>query len=268
MTFQRVLPFLLLALGHQVQAQPGRFEATPFWSDEFSIDGPPDPKRWGFNLGGHGWGNQELQFYTARPENARVQDGKLILEARKEDYQGCAYTSARLVTKDRCDFVYGKVVVRAKLPKGRGTWPAIWMLASQHEFGKDYWPDNGEIDIMEHVGFEPGKIHASIHSKSFNHLAKTQKTAQLMVDDASEAFHDYSLEWTPETIRVTVDEKAYFEFHNPGKSWQEWPFDEPFHLLLNVAVGGFWGGMQGVDESIWPQRMEVDFVRIYHVRQE
>ncbi len=142
------------------------------------------------------------------------------------------------------------------------------MLASQHEFGKDYWPDNGEIDIMEHVGFDAGKIHASIHSKAFNHIAKTQKTAQIVIKDACEAFHDYSLEWTPKEIRVAVDDNIYFEFKNPGQSWQEWPFDEPFHLLLNVAVGGFWGGMQGVDESIWPQQMEIDFVRLYHYREK
>jgi beta-glucanase (GH16 family) len=234
------------------------------WSDEFDYSGLPDPKKWDYDVGGNGWGNEELEYYTAfRSENARVQDGKLIIEARKETWQGSQYTSARLVTRGKGDWTYGRFEIRAKLPWGRGTWPAIWMLPTQWTYGDGGWPDNGEIDIMEHVGFDPGVIHASIHTKLYYWKINTQKTATIYVGDAMTAFHEYALEWSPERIDMYVDTTKYFTFVNEGTGWEAWPFDKSFHLLLNIAVGGTWGGAQGVDPNIFPQRMEVEYVRVY-----
>ncbi|MFT4032308.1 MAG: glycoside hydrolase family 16 protein [Siphonobacter sp.] len=244
------------------------FETTPVWADEFEERGLPDSNKWGYEVGGNGWGNNELQFYTdKRSENARVEGGKLIIEARKEDFQEKNYTSARLTTKGKADWTYGRFVIRAKLPKGRGTWPAIWMLASQQLYGSAYWPDNGEIDIMEHVGYDPGVVHATVHTKAFNHIAGTQRGDTLTITDAMTNFHDYVLEWTPDYIRAFVDTTQYFEFRNTQKGWQEWPYDKPEYLLLNIAVGGNWGGQKGVDDTIFPQRMEIEYVRVYRLKE-
>ncbi|HSC37013.1 MAG TPA: glycoside hydrolase family 16 protein, partial [Chitinophagaceae bacterium] len=164
---------LLLFLSLAGRAQQNGLNRNLVWSDEFNYKGLPDSTKWRYETGGHGWGNHELEFYTARrPENARVEDGKLIIEARKEPWQGMQYTSARLSTKGKSDWQYGRIEVRAKLPKGRGTWPAIWMLGAVNPLK---WPDDGEIDIMEHVGFNQGVIHGTIHCKKYNHVLHTQK---------------------------------------------------------------------------------------------
>jgi len=237
------------------------------WSDEFNYSGLPDAKKWDYDVGGNGWGNKELQFYTARrQENARVEDGHLIIEARKESWEGRDYTSARLVSRGKGDWTYGRFEVRAKLPSGRGTWPAIWMLPTGWAYG--HWPDSGEIDIMEHVGFDPDVVHTSIHTRAYNHTINTQKTAQLKLPNSRTEFNVYAVEWTPEEIRGFVNDKQFFTFRNerltnPDADFRQWPFDKPFHLLLNLAVGGMWGGQQGVDPAIWPQRLEIDYVRVY-----
>jgi len=237
------------------------------WADEFDYTGLPDPAKWSYDIGGEGWGNEELQYYTdRRMENARVEHGHLVIEARKEAWQGRQYTSARLVTKGKGDWTYGRVEVSAKLPSGRGTWPAIWMLPTNWEYGT--WPDSGEIDIMEHVGFDPDVVHASVHTRSYNHSINTQKTAKLGIPNARNDFNVYAVEWSPEEIRTSVNKQHYFTFKNerltnPSVDYNQWPFDKKFHLLLNLAVGGKWGGAQGVDDTIWPQRMEVDYVRVY-----
>lgn len=231
------------------------------WNDEFNYNGLPDSTKWNYEVGGNGWGNNELEFYTSkRIENARTENGKLIIEARKEKWENKEYTSARLITKGKGDWKYGRIDVKAKLPKGVGTWPAIWMLSSATPLK---WPDDGEIDIMEHVGYHHGYIHASIHCKNYNHVIGTQKTDTTLVPDCSSVFHVYSLIWSEEMITILVDNKEYFSFKNEHTDYASWPFDSPFHLLLNVAVGGNWGGQKGVDENIWPQRMEVDYVRVY-----
>jgi beta-glucanase (GH16 family) len=237
------------------------------WSDEFNYNGLPDPKKWDYDVGGHGWGNKELQFYTAsRKENARVEDGHLIIEARKESWEGRDYTSARLVSRGKGDWTYGRFEVSAKLPSGRGTWPAIWMLPTGWTYGS--WPSSGEIDIMEHVGFDADVIHTSIHTRAYNHTINTQKTAQLKVPNSRSDFNVYAVEWTPDEIRGFVNDQQLFSFRNErltntAADYKPWPFDKPFHLLLNLAVGGTWGGQQGVDATIWPQRLEVDYVRVY-----
>lgn len=239
----------------------------PVWADEFDRDGRPDPARWSHAVGGTGWGNDELQYYTdGRSENARVEGGRLILEARREPWENREYTSARLISRGKGDWAYGRVEVSARLPAGRGTWPAIWMLSSAP--GRR-WPDDGEIDIMEHVGHGPGVVHASIHTAAYNHKLDTQRTATTKVADASAAFHSYALEWHPESIVCSVDGDAYFGYdREPGAGLAEWPFGQPFHLVLNVAVGGTWGGQQGVDDATFPARMEIDHVRVFRRRTE
>lgn len=237
---------------------------TLVWFDEFNYDGYPDPKKWNYDVGGHGWGNNELQYYTEfELNNARVENGKLIIEARKENYQNNLYTSARLVTKNKGDWTYGRFEIRAKLPSGRGTWPAIWMLPTDWNLGNGSWPDNGEIDIMEHVGYDPGVIHASIHCNKYVWTNNTQKTATIKIPDCTSEFHNYILEWSDSEIKIYVDDKHYFTFQNERKGWEYWPFFKNFHLLLNIAVGGNWGGAQGIDDSIFPQKMEVEYVRVY-----
>jgi licheninase len=237
------------------------------WADEFDRDGLPDSAKWVQEVGAHGWGNRELQLYTqrGRQENARIEGGRLIIEARRDGYEGHEYSSARL--NSVAAWRYGRVDVRARLPSGRGTWPAIWMLNEALLKGGASWPDSGEIDIMEHVGHAPGVVHASIHTKAFNHVAGTQKTATTRVPGASDGFHLYGIERSETTIRVLVDGREYFRFEKPpGAAAAEWPFAEKFRLLLNLAVGGTWGGAEGVDETIWPQRLEVDYVRVYERR--
>jgi beta-glucanase (GH16 family) len=263
------LSFILLscssdAASPQQQTSSGTGEWMLVWSDEFDYTGLPDPAKWGYDVGGNGWGNQESQYYTAgRAENARVENGHLIIEARRDFWQGNEYTSARLVTKGKGDWTYGRFEIRAKLPSGRGTWPAIWMLPTQWTYGNGGWPDNGEVDIMEHVGYDPGMIHASTHCHSYYWRTNTQKTATLMVPDAEFTFRLYALEWYPDKIQAFVEDSLYFTSRNEGTGWQVWPFDKQFHLLFNIAVGGQWGGAQGIDNGIFPQRMEVDYVRVY-----
>lgn len=232
------------------------------WADEFEKDGLPDPEYWSYDVGEHGWGNNELQYYSEKNlKNARVEKGVLIIEAHADASRPKGYTSARLVTKGKAAWQYGYIEVKAKLPEGVGTWPAIWMLPKENRYGG--WPKNGEIDIMEHVGFDPGKVHGTVHTEAFNHGIGTQKGAQLMVPDFHEKFHIYAIDWTAEKIDFFIDGQKYFTFENTGKDYKEWPFDQPFHLILNIAVGGNWGGTKGVDAAIWPQRLEVDFVRVY-----
>ena len=231
------------------------------WADEFNYKGLPDSTKWSYEEGGNGWGNHELEFYTSkREENARVENGNLIIEARKEKWKNNDYTSARLVTKEKAGWQYGKIEVKARLPRGVGTWPAIWMLASRDSMK---WPDDGEIDIMEHVGFNQGYVHGSVHCKKYNHVIHTQKTDTVIVKDCSESFHVYSLDWDADSIKIAVDGKVYFRFANEHSGYDAWPFDNKMQLLLNLAVGGDWGGAKGIDQDIWPQRMEVDYVRVY-----
>ncbi|MEW6195353.1 MAG: glycoside hydrolase family 16 protein [Bacteroidota bacterium] len=234
------------------------------WSDEFNYNGLPDIKKWGYDVADPGWVNEEAQaYYAYRQENSRVKNGKLIIEARKDNYQGKPYSSARLVTKNKGDWTYGRIEVRAKLPYGRGTWPAIWMLPTVWNLGDGSWPDNGEIDIMEHVGYDPGVIHASIHCDKYVWTNNTQKTATVRFNDAMSAFHTYAMEWDSSEIKMFVDSTKYFSFKNENKGWQTWPFYKDFHLILNIAIGGSWGGAQGIDNTIFPQRMEVEYVRVY-----
>ncbi|MGA0556466.1 glycoside hydrolase family 16 protein [Larkinella sp. VNQ87] len=236
------------------------------WADEFEKPGLPNSAKWKYDVGADGWGNNELQYYSAlRPENARIENDKLIIEARREEYQGALYyTSARLSTQGKASWTNGRIEVSAKLPRGRGTWACIWML------GNDYtsyssWPKCGEIDIMEHVGFDEGKVHGSLHTLNYNHLKSNQKTKYFHVSDATTNFHVYAIEWTSDQIDFYVDDSKYYTAKKTdlGVSEAQWPFDKPFFIILNIAVGGNWGGQKGIDDTIWPQRMEVDYVRVF-----
>lgn len=234
------------------------------WSDEFNYKGLPDSKKWSYDTVGNtsGWGNNEAEFYTSgRLKNADVKDGCLYINAVKENYKGHKYTSARLVTKGKGDWLYGRVEVRAKLPEGKGLWPAIWMLSTDGAYGG--WPSSGEIDIMENVGYDPCVIVASAHSKAYNHVQKTQKNAQVNIPTCYSDFHNYVLEWEEDEYRVYVDSTLYFTYKNDHTGFAAWPFDKPFHLILNLAVGGNWGGKKGIDDSIFPRSMVVDYVRVY-----
>jgi len=244
------------------EVTPDKKEANLVWADEFDVDGLPNPKNWSFDVGDGGWGNEELEYYTANKlENARIENGILIIEAKADKNKPKGYTSARLVTKEKASWKYGYIEVSAKLPSGKGTWPAIWMLPEKNLNGG--WPANGEIDIMEHVGYDPGVVHGTVHTKAFNHVIGTQKGNTKIVDGYDSLFHTYAIDWTYEKIDFYIDNQKYFSFDNTGKDFTEWPFDQQFHLILNVAVGGAWGGAQGVDTDIWPQRMEIDYVRVY-----
>lgn len=239
------------------------------WQDEFDYSGLPDSTKWRYDTEGNdaGWGNNEEQFYTRkRIENAKVEKGILKVVALKEDFQDKKYTSARLVS--RADWKYGKIETRAKIPAGRGTWSAIWMMPGGWTFNTGNWPDVGEFDIMEHVGHDEGLIHASAHSKDYQWQKGTQQTDTIRISDATEKFHSYIWEWTPEVVKAYVDEELYFEYKNEGLGDSKWPYDKPFYLILNVAVGGAWGSMQGIDDEAFPQTMEIDYVRVYQKNKE
>lgn len=230
------------------------------WNDEFEVNGLPDSKKWSFDVRAPGWVNDELQSYTdSKLENCRVENGKLIIEARKD---GNDYTSARIKTEGKGDWLYGKIVVRAKIPKGRGVWPAIWMMPTDNKYGS--WPNSGEIDTMEYVGHEPGVIHASMHSKDNNFMNGKMRTDSKYIAKVEDDFHDYILDWNENGITIYVDDIVIGSWKtDSSESWESWPWNNRFHLILNIAMGGSWGGQQGVDDSIWPQKMEVDYVRVY-----
>ena len=240
------------------------------WQDEFE-GAAIDEAKWNVEVNARGGGNREEQFYTARRENIRFEKGCLVIEAHREDYTAVdpsrgqsatrKYTSGRVTTQGKGDWTYGRVEVRAKLPTGRGMWPAIWMLGSNVE--EAGWPACGEIDIMENVGYEPDTIHANAHTKSYNHRLGTQKGDRIEVTAPYEEFHVYAVEWFEDRMEFFVDGEMYFTFENEGKGMETWPFDHNHFLILNAAVGGSWGGSKGIDDGIFPQRMDVDYVRVY-----
>lgn len=239
------------------------------WSDEFDYNGLPDSTKWAYDTVGNswGWGNRELQYYTVeKTENARVSNGTLKITARQQQNENLDYTSARLITKHKGDWLYGKFEVKAKLPEGRGLWPAIWMLPTDWQYGG--WPQSGEIDIMENVGYDPDTIVASIHTASYNHKVGTQRNNKISIPDNRNKFHIYMLQWDENTIKVSVDRKVYFVFNKDANNPDIWPFDKRFHLLLNLAVGGDWGGMYGVDSLIFPATFEIDYVRVYQLKEK
>jgi beta-glucanase (GH16 family) len=230
------------------------------WNDEFSYRGLPDPKKWTHEEGY--LRNDEKQYYTKeRLENAYVKDGNLTLQARKDGYMGKEITSGSITTEKTFTFTYGYVEVRAKVPTGKGTWPAIWMLGTNiRTLG---WPQCGEIDIMENVGFDPDKVHFNVHTKAYNHVLGTNKSANRDVSGFSDAFHVYGMEWTPTVVRCFFDGKQVLQFDKEADDDTKWPFYRPQYLILNLAIGGAWGGLKGIDDKIFPSKYTVDYARIY-----
>jgi beta-glucanase (GH16 family) len=275
----KILALLWLIIASTAQFPTGEWKLV--WLDEFDRPGLPDPTRWTYEQGFVR--NNELQLYTRnRSENARVAGGVLIIEARKEPYknpdydparpgqawrfhkESADYTSASLVTRGIAEWKYGLVEVRARLPRGKGLWPAIWMLGTNQ--AKVGWPACGEIDIMENVGFEPDTIHGTIHTAKYNHIKKTQKGDKITIPAPWEDFHIYAMEWDENRLDMFVDGRKYFSFSNERSGPEAWPFDQPMYLILNVAFGGSWGGQQGIDDSVLPQSMTIDYVRVYQRR--
>jgi len=226
---------------------------TLVWSDEFDTPGAPNPAKWGYDLGAGGWGNNELQYYTNRLENSSVAGGTLKITAKAESFSGSNYTSARLLSKDKFSFKYGKVEARAKLPAGVGTWPAIWMLGSN--IGTVSWPACGEIDIMEHRGSELNKIFGTLHYPGRSGGNADGTTT--IISNASTEFHIYTMEWNASTIKIAVDNTVFFTYANTAAS----PFNQNFFLILNVAMGGNFGG--AVDPAFSTAALEIDYIRVY-----
>jgi len=233
------------------------------WADEFDTDGAPDATKWDYDIGGHGWGNSERQYYTDRAENVRVENGVLVIEAKEEAYQGNAYTSARLVTRGKAAWKYGRIEARMKLPYGQGIWPAFWMLPTDSPYGG--WPMSGEIDIMEYLGHDTDTAYGTLHyggGELGHRYTGTHFT--LPTGAFPDAFHTFAIEWAPRQIRWYIDGELY----QTQVSWTSEsgpypaPFDQPFHLLLNLAVGGEWPGYPDAT-TVFPQQMLVDYVRVY-----
>lgn len=238
------------------------------WEDDFEKPGMPDPEKWSYDTAGNswGWGNNELQHYTFKdPENVRVEDGVLYIQAKKEPINQKKYSSVRLITKNKGDWKYGRVDVMAKLPEGRGLWPAIWMLPTNNTYGN--WPQSGEIDIMEHVGYNPDTVFATAHTEAYNHSIGTEKSKGKFVENVYDDFHEYSLEWTPEAYHVYMDGDLFFTFNNENKTSAQWPYDQPFYLIINLAVGGNWGGRHGVDTTAFPAELAIEYVRVYQKKE-
>jgi len=231
------------------------------WSDEFDGD-TVNEENWTFETGASGWGNNELQNYTSG-QNSKVENGRLTITARKidENKQPGSYTSSRMISRDKYEFTYGKMEIRAKLPSGTGIWPAIWMLGTN--IGEVGWPTCGEIDIMEYVGYQPNTIHATVHTSAG--YGSNGKGSSKTLESAEEDFHVYGLIWTEKEMIFYTDslDNVTFRYAPANKTADNWPFDKPQFFILNVAVGGNWGGAQGIDNSIFPQTMEVDYVRVY-----
>jgi len=235
-----------------------------FMADEFDTDGAPNPNIWSYNIGTgqNGWGNNELQYYTDRPENVKVQNGVLLITARKENYEGSSYTSARLLTKGKLEQTYGRYEARIRLPWGQGIWPAFWILGDDNN-GTEIWPQIGEIDIMEYVGDEPSRVFGTVHGPGYSGGGSVSKSYTLENARFDTGFHVFGIEWGPNYINFYVDDKLYNRI-TPDDVPGEWVFNRgPFYIILNLAVGGNLPGSPN-DETVFPQTMLVDYVRVYN----
>jgi beta-glucanase (GH16 family) len=246
-----------------IKGQPPQWKLL--WHDEFNYFGLPDSSKWNYEVGYVR--NDELQYYTKeRKRNCRVKRGNLIIECRKENYKDYKFTSACINNKNKCNFLYGKVEIRAKIPASRGTLAALWMLPNKMEYGD--WLKSGEIDLVERVGHDPENLHFTIHTEAFNEFARTKqgKIIQIGEKQSRASFHIYSMEWYPDKLVFLLDEQKVFQFDKQADDYRKWPFDKPFYLIMNLAVGGPWGGRQGIDEYALPQKLLIDYVRIYELK--
>lgn len=238
-------------------------ELKLIWSDEFNTNGAPDTTRWAYDEGNGcpnicGWGNGESQYYTDRKENVIVIDGKLKITAKKEAFQGSQYTSTKIKTQDKFEFTYGRVEVRAKLPEGGGTWPAIWMLGANIDTVG--WPTCGEVDIMEHFGHIPTKISSATHTPSCNGGCQNARVGETTVNDFSNEFHVYALEWDSEEIKFYLDNSFLYAYNPSTKNENNWPFNKDQFLIMNIAMGANWFS---IDPNFVQSSMEVDYVRVF-----
>jgi beta-glucanase (GH16 family) len=232
------------------------------WSDEFDTDGSPDSDKWNYDIGDGcpnlcGWGNGEKQYYTSRSDNVIVENGILKIKAKKESYEGSEYTSTRMLTQGKFAFTYGKVEVRAKLPSGGGTWPAIWMLGTN--ISSVGWPACGEIDIMEHAGNRQGIVSSALHTPSSS--GGTINHGDQTISDVSQEFYVYMLEWNKDEMIFSVDGVEHYRYNPSNKNADTWPFDADQFLILNVAMGGTFGGT--IDSNFSESSMEIDYIRVY-----
>jgi beta-glucanase (GH16 family) len=229
--------------------------------EEFDTDGAPNSAVWSYDIGTgqNGWGNNELQYYTDRPKNVTVTNGFLLITADREDFQGSRYTSARLLTKDKFEQKYGRFEARIRLPYGQGIWPAFWMLGANSD--TVIWPECGEIDIMEYRGQDPTVTIGSVHGPGYSAGEAISKEYDLVNDRFDTGFHIFGIEWGPDYINYYVDDVLYNQI-TPEDVPGEWVFDQPFYILMNVAVGGSFVGLPN-DETPFPQTMVVDYVRVY-----
>lgn len=229
------------------------------WSDEFDTSGAPDTSKWGYNIGtgSGGWGNNESQYYTNRTDNVKVENGVLKIMAKRENYMGSEFTSARLLTQDKYEFTYGKVEIRAKLPEGGGTWPALWLLGASIDTAG--WPACGEIDIMEHVGNNPGHVQSAIHTPSSS--GATVNVGSTTVANVSSQFHVYAVEWTEDKLVFSVNDTVFYTYQPSAQNASTWPFTADQFIILNIAMGGNLGGT--IDPAFTEATMEVDYVRVY-----
>lgn len=232
------------------------------WNDEFDGTGQPSPEKWGYEYGFVR--NREAQFYTReREKNVFQKDGVLTIRSFREPFeengQKADYTSGSITTEGHAGWKYGRIEVSAKLPKGRGVWPAIWMLGTNR---KDIgWPKCGEIDIMEYVGYKPTQIHATVHAPYEG--KHTSKGSYIRLEGVEDRFAVYAVEWTEEKMDFFVDDQLYFTYRRGDRPVDPWPFDKPHYLILNTAIGGAWGGVYGIDDSIFPCDFVIDYVRVY-----
>lgn len=235
------------------------------WSDEFEGSGAPNADVWNYDLGKTGWGNNEVQSYTSSELNARQENGKLIIDAVKNNGE---WTSARMLTQSKFSFTYGRIVFRAKLPEGSGTWPALWMLGEN--ITSVGWPACGEIDVMEHVGKNPGVVQSALHSPAS--FGDTQNRKLITIPTYHSEFHDYEAEWANEKIDFKVDNQVYYTFNPSVRNGSTWPFEKPFFIIMNIAMGGNFGSdpkfesgglKNGIDPALTYARMEIDYVRVY-----
>jgi beta-glucanase (GH16 family) len=228
------------------------------FEEDFSKQTSLDLTHWTIDVGDHGGGNNEAQYYTAGMHNICFEEGSLHLEGRKEKFETKEYTSAKIMTQDKLEWKYGRFEICAKLPSGQGTWPAIWTLG--HRLQGEDWPELGEIDIMEHVGWNQDTVHFSLHSKLYNHMIGNQPTFVTKIDKVSSTYKTYILEWTEDMLSFYVDEAPMVTFKKSDYA-DSWPFDKPHYLILNLALGGGWGGE--IDDSCLPQRLSIKSVRVF-----
>jgi len=231
------------------------------WSDEFN-EIEIDESKWNFEIGNGnwGWGNGEYQYY--REENAFIEDGKLIIEALNENYGGFNYTSSRMQTRNKADFLYGKVVASIKVPEAGGTWPAFWMMPTSSVYGG--WPNSGEIDIMEHYGCNLGDVHSTVHNNTYNWNGGIPPASYSTYTSATSEFHEYEMEWTEDELKFFVDGTWIGSYYNQNNGWQQWPYDQEFYIILNLAIGSHFMPCETQD-GLFPQRYEIDYVRVYQV---